>query len=263
MDQATLNHLLAQGQSIANGGAPDDMIRKFAVWESLVDRELSFDPIKQLEWRGFKDAHKLNRHSNIGFLINHGREDMNSDIAGRMKMLKRFADKNLNAPEFYVGEMPQFDLAVQDAKLSDELTRRWREAVSCGSVGAYLAATILVGSIVEGVLMDYIRNNLASIQATVRNSILPKDRADRNNIAAVSSWQFSSLIAVAAEADAMPSDIDKIQTVLREYRNYVHPQVMLDQNHHIGHPECMIAFATAIKTVSKIVSRTQSPSFAP
>lgn len=48
---------------------------------------------------------------------------------------------------------PQFQLLVSDPKMQAILAQRWRECVICVSSGAPLAATVMMGGILDGLLL--------------------------------------------------------------------------------------------------------------
>ncbi len=111
------------------------------------------------------------------------------------------------------------DTFILDADLCGILRSRLDEAVTCRDHGAALAAIILLGSVVEGALQHVALRYPA---AAGRASSAPKDR--HGKVPPVTGWRLSHLIIVAHEVGWIQADVRDFATVLRDYRNLVHPQ---------------------------------------
>ena len=48
---------------------------------------------------------------------------------------------------------PQFHLLISDPKMLGILDRRWKETLACQRVGADLAATVMLGSLLEALFL--------------------------------------------------------------------------------------------------------------
>ncbi len=107
------------------------------------------------------------------------------------------------------GVMPDLNGIIQE---------RWLEAQKCQHAGAYLAAGILMGSILEGLLLA--RANLAPADA-FRANAAPK-RKDGTQLP-LHDWTLSSLIDVSAELKWIKIDRKSFSHALRDSRNVVHP----------------------------------------
>lgn len=98
---------------------------------------------------------------------------------------------------------------VRDERFGLLLKRRLDEAHVCWSNGAHLAAIILLGSLLEGVLLDFARAR--------------HDPKVTDNL--------SALIALAAKEGWLAKDVVDYANVLRNHRNLVHP----NKQHTDGH----------------------------
>jgi hypothetical protein len=114
--------------------------------------------------------------------------------------------------------IPAFDRLVADSSLASILESRWREVIKCIEAGAYLAAIILMGSILEGVLLAVVTENPK--QANQARSA-PKGVSGK--VKRFGEWTLSELINVAHDCKWLQTDAKKFSHVLREYRNLVHP----------------------------------------
>jgi hypothetical protein len=113
-------------------------------------------------------------------------------------------------------------LAIPDPIMRDILTRRWKECVSCISANAPLAATVMMGGLLEGLFLARINReqNKRSI-FTATNS--PKDTRTRATLP-LKEWTLKDYIAVAHELSWISQSVRDVSQILRDYRNYIHPQ---------------------------------------
>ncbi len=140
-------------------------------------------------------------------------------LANYCRTVLRFLDNGIieNKKQVFKGPvlskitavMPQLEEVIQD---------RWIEAQKCQHAGAYLAAVILMGSILEALLLSRATMTPADCYTASR---APKDK--NSKILAVQDWNLSSLIEVAAECGWLKVDRAKFSHALRESRNVVHP----------------------------------------
>jgi hypothetical protein len=98
------------------------------------------------------------------------------------------------------------------------LAQRWDEAQKCVDSEAFLAATIMMGSLLEGLLLGVCQRfprEANSSPSTPRN----KDGKVRQ----FHEWTLSQLIDVAHNNGWVDLDVKKFSHALREFRNLIHP----------------------------------------
>ncbi len=95
---------------------------------------------------------------------------------------------------------------------------RWLEAQRCQYAKAYLAAVIMMGSILEALLLA--RCSLDPMRAN-QCGAAPKDRSGRTP--ALHDWSLSALIDVAVANEWLKTDRGGFSHALRQSRNIVHP----------------------------------------
>lgn len=95
---------------------------------------------------------------------------------------------------------------VQDAETAELLQRRIDEAARCREAGAYLAAVVMMGSALEGVLFEILRQRHTSGN--------PPRRAPR----------LVELIDTCHTQGWIQTDAKRFSQELREYRNLVHTE---------------------------------------
>lgn len=105
--------------------------------------------------------------------------------------------------------LPDLDSVIQD---------RWLEAQKCQHAKAYLAAVIIMGSILEALLLA--RASMSPGDA-YQSHACPKDKAGK--AIAIPNWSLHTLIEVAVERGWLKVDRGKFSHALRDSRNVVHP----------------------------------------
>jgi hypothetical protein len=115
---------------------------------------------------------------------------------------------------------PDFGRLVPNASLADILTFRWAEAQKCFRAEAHLSAVIMMGSILEGVLLHKVEENMKMAHQA---KACPKDRTGAAK--PIHEWSLSALIDVAHEVGWLQGDVKRFSHALRESRNIVHPYV--------------------------------------
>ncbi|MEY9956619.1 hypothetical protein [Streptacidiphilus sp. MAP5-52] len=104
---------------------------------------------------------------------------------------------------------------ITDPRAAHVLQARMDEAQTCYENGAHVAAIIMLGSLLEGVLLRAVLERDASL--------LGNAKVDRISLA--------ELIKRCHSAGWIDADIEKFCHELREYRNYVHPRQEIDATH--------------------------------
>ena len=102
--------------------------------------------------------------------------------------------------------------------LEPVIQARWLEAQKCQQARAYLAAVILMGSVLEALLLA--RASMSPGDA-YRSKAAPRDRSGKNH--PIHEWSLHALIDVAVECGWLKVDRGKFGHALRESRNVVHP----------------------------------------
>lgn len=111
---------------------------------------------------------------------------------------------------------------VTDPALVPILTERIAEMDKCRAVGCYLAAMILLGSLLELLLLDAAENR--PIPDEIWDE--PEAKAERVRSAKTADkLPLHSLIYVAHRLKWIDTDAYRIASVLRDFRNLVHPNL--------------------------------------
>lgn len=116
---------------------------------------------------------------------------------------------------------PNFSTLASDAKMQTILVNRWGECAKCVNMGASLAATVMMGGLLEGLLLAKI-NQLADKSAVFKAASAPKDKA--GSPLKLNEWGLKNYMDVAHELNWISKTTKDIGEVVRDYRNYIHPQ---------------------------------------
>lgn len=155
--------------------------------------------------------------------------------------------------ELFAVPVPDFGRLTNDSTLSPFMEGRWKEVVKCVDCGANLAAIILMGSILEGVLLGTIQSNP---RAANQARAAPKDKDGK--VKCFGDWSLSNLIDVAYECGWLELDAKKFSHTLREYRNLVHPWEQRARNEVPDEDTCKICWqvvGAAINDLQKLRCR--------
>ena len=135
--------------------------------------------------------------------------------------------------------------------LKEIVDERWLEAQKCQHVGANLAAVIMMGSILEGLLLARASMDLP---AANRSSKAPKDKSGK--VKAIQDWNLNSLVDVAVEVGWLKSDRGKFSHALRESRNVVHPWVQITQKAAFDESTCRTCWEVLTASVDDLMKST-------
>lgn len=115
-------------------------------------------------------------------------------------------------------EILPFDELGLPPALTDNLRYRWEEAERCMEARAWLSANIMLGSILEAVLPDWLDRSLPLAMAA-KSAPRDKNKAPLP----MDKWKLAELIKVAAELGLIDLALTRHANALRENRNLVHP----------------------------------------
>jgi hypothetical protein len=122
-------------------------------------------------------------------------------------------------------ESPLFDDLGLTPELADNLRYRWEEAQRCVGARAWLAASALYGSILEVVLLGWLKQE-ARRAIDARGA--PRDRVTQKPLA-LEQWKLADLINVAADLDLIDRSHARHASALRESRNLIHPHKQIQE----------------------------------
>jgi hypothetical protein len=116
---------------------------------------------------------------------------------------------------------PDFKTLIHDPRMESILVRRWEETQGCLKVGAHLAATVMMGALLEALFLARV-NALSDKGPVFKAAATPRDHRTHNPLP-LKEWALKDYIDVASELGWIRQSAKDIGAVLRDYRNYVHP----------------------------------------
>ncbi len=122
-------------------------------------------------------------------------------------------------PELRPLPPPDFLNLKLEPGLGEILAERWDEAQKCLSAGAYLAATIIMGSLLEGMLLAVLQR--FPKEANQCGSAPHDPRTGK--VRYFAEWTLADMINVAHDMGWIDLDVKKFSHALRDFRNLIHP----------------------------------------
>lgn len=148
---------------------------------------------------------------------------------------------------------PNFAPLAANAEMQLILSNRWREIEICVNHGAPLAATIMIGGMLESLFLARINGeDKAGRDRTFKCQSAPKDKAT-GTPRPLNDWKLVDYIAVAHERQWITPTLKDLSGVLRDYRNLVHPQKELSQARVLNSQDAAILWAIARQMISQIL----------
>ena len=116
---------------------------------------------------------------------------------------------------------PNFAPLAADPKMQMILQRRWDEAQRCLGCKSNLAATVMMGGLLESLLLARI-NSSPNKGAVFAAKSAPRDKKTGKTIM-LPDWKLIHMVAVAHELAWITKSAMDVGNVLRDFRNYIHP----------------------------------------
>jgi hypothetical protein len=143
---------------------------------------------------------------------------------------------------------PDFAKLISDSAMQGILQRRWTECVVCITHGAPLAATVMIGGLIEGLLLARVNRELNK-KPVFTAAAAPKERSTFNPLP-LKEWTLQDYIGVAHELKWITVAAKDVGVVLRDYRNYIHPQKEFSHNVSLGTDDAIVLWEIG-KTISR------------
>jgi len=193
-----------------------------------------------------KAINKLNQILKVeGFevvLVNN----VNPQIRGIEPSIQARNEDYLNQILF---EQPEFNKFSLDPTNEKNFFERYHEIQRCINSKCYLSAIILMGSLLEGLILEVMKK---FPEEANQSKHTPKEKSGKAKI--FRDWTFASMINVAHDLDWIDLEIKSFSNPLREFRNLVHISEQKRMNVFPDEGTCKIigqVLNEAIKDLSK------------
>lgn len=117
---------------------------------------------------------------------------------------------------------PSFAPLAADPVMQGILERRWDECRRCIEAGAPLAATVMMGGLLEALLVAR-ANKLADKSKLFKVRATPVDPKTKKPLD-LRQWMLGPYIDVGHELKWLSNSAKNVAVILRDYRNYIHPE---------------------------------------
>jgi hypothetical protein len=146
--------------------------------------------------------------------------------------------EHINDPDLKPLPPPDFLNLKLEPGLGEILATRWEEVQRCLKSEAHLAATIIMGSLLEGMLLAVMQK--FPLEANSCKTAPHDSRTGR--IKYFAEWSLSDMINVAHEAGWIDLDVKKFSHALREFRNLIHPYQQMSEKAFPDKDTCDISW---------------------
>ncbi|GEM_PF-469337 len=117
---------------------------------------------------------------------------------------------------------PDFTALASDPVMKAILESRWAECQRCIRANAHLAATVMMGGLLEALFVAR-ANRMTNKAPLFRAKATPMDSKTKKPLV-LPEWTLRPYIDVAAELGWISRSGKDVAGVLRDYRNYIHPE---------------------------------------
>lgn len=115
---------------------------------------------------------------------------------------------------------PNFAPLAADPNMQLILQRRWDEVQRCLASKSNLAATVMMGGLLESLLLARIISS-PDKSAVFKAKLAPRDKAGKT--LTLPEWKLVHMVEVAHELAWITKSAKDVGNVLRDFRNYIHP----------------------------------------
>ncbi len=117
---------------------------------------------------------------------------------------------------------PDFTPLAGNEDMRTILTRRWHECLKCVNADAHLAAIVMMGGLLEALFVAR-ANKMPVKTPLISATSAPKDNSTGRTLK-YQDWMLDSYIKVGRELNWITDSAKDVADILKEYRNYVHPE---------------------------------------
>lgn len=185
---------------------------------------------------------------NMAIAMSRSYERTANEELAQLKLLAKepFETRDRNRAVTMADNEPDFHPLTSDEKLRAHLGLLWEEAALAFAGRAYLAAVIVLGSLLEGALLAKCLENNEAAQVSIS--------APRSNgkVKPYNQWSLSDFIEVADNNFWIHKTRNDFADTLRDYRNMVHPFNAYHRGYRVDKPMATICWEVVKATLSDL-----------
>jgi hypothetical protein len=149
---------------------------------------------------------------------------------------------------------PDFMKLGLEPGIGEILSTRWEEAEKCVEAAAHVAAVVMMGSLLEGMILAVLQRNPSAAnkaQSAPRDTSTGKPKQFWD-------WNLSQMIDVAHELHWIDLDVKQFSHSLRQFRNLIHPYQQLVTGTNPDEDTCKISWLV-VQAAANDLARTLEP----
>jgi hypothetical protein len=180
------------------------------------------------------------------------------DLKGRLSNLRKHAIDGVvvSQPTTSNDAIPDFSLLVGDNRMQAILSERWKECVLCVDAGAPLAATVMMGGLLETLMLA--RFNMETDKSLIfAASTAPQDKKT-GKTTQLKEWTLRHYLDVGHELGWISRSTKDVGEVVRDYRNYVHPYKQFSHNVNLDSSDARLFWEISKEISRQLLSRASS-----
>ncbi len=158
-------------------------------------------------------------------------------------------------PETTTDLPPSFSPLIPDQRMQDILESRWNECVSCLEAKAPLAATVMMGGLLEALLLARI-NREPDRASVFKAKGAPRNRKGQTK--PLTEWTLKNYIDVLHELGWISISAKAVGEVLRDYRNYIHPFKQLSHGLDLKVDDSILLWEVSKAITRELIGSTSS-----
>jgi hypothetical protein len=144
---------------------------------------------------------------------------------------------------------PEFSKLSADPDLPKILLERWAEVEGCISVGAHMAAIVMMGGFLETMILARITRDM---KGAFSANAAPTNTQTKKPLP-ISEWSLDPMIKVAHELKWITRSAQEVSHVLKDFRNYIHPNKQLRHKMRITADDTILFWSVCKSITNQIL----------
>lgn len=147
-------------------------------------------------------------------------------------------------------QAPDFSMIIADSTMRGILIERWEECQRCIHADAPLAACVMMGGLLEALLLSRV-NGLSDKSPAFTSPHAPTDKNGKTR--PLKEWTLKAYLDVGHDLNWITQSAKDVGDVIRDYRNYVHPQKQLTSSLTLSKQDAEL-FWEVVKAIARQVT---------
>jgi hypothetical protein len=147
---------------------------------------------------------------------------------------------------------PDFSKLISDGRMKEILVNRWIEVEACLEGGSKLASLIMMGGLLEAIFLAKVMGLDQKDRALLfQLKEAPKD--DMGKPAQLKMWGLNDFVQVSHVKGWITQTSKDLSEVVRDYRNYVHPQKEYSHGIVVTIDDCRVMWTVVGSLVAQLL----------